>query len=307
MTTGPSPPAVGFVGLGRMGWPMARNLVAAGYRLTVLDADAGRQASFAREHGCAVAGLPSAFATASVVVTMLPDGAAVQDAVLRWQGGVASALTPGSVVVDMSSSNPAGTIELGRVLAEAGIALVDAPVSGGVPRAEEGSLTLMVGGENEAVARAQPVLEALGERVFRTGRLGSGHAMKALNNLVGGTTYAVVAEALAVGRRYGLDPGTMVSVLNASTGRSFNTERVFPDHVLTGRYETGFALGLLAKDVAIAAGLAREAGVDAPLAELVERRLAEAVAGLGADADHSEAHRQWWAASPGEGAERDGE
>ena len=290
------PPHVGFVGLGKMGWPMARNLAAAGHPLTVHDADPGLQASFAAEHGCDAAAEPGAFAAAEVVVTMLPDDAAVRDAVLDRQGGIAPALAPGSVVVDMSSSSPEATRALGRRLAELGLGLVDSPVSGGVVRAEEGTLTLMVGGGDEEVERVRPVLEVLGERLFRTGALGTGHAMKALNNLVGGTTYAVVVEALAIGERYGLDPRTMIEVLNASTGRSFNTEHVVKDHVLTGTYGTGFALGLLAKDVGIAAALAAALEVDAPLADLVSSRLAEAAAGLGPAADHSEAHKVWWEA-----------
>jgi 3-hydroxyisobutyrate dehydrogenase len=142
----------------------------------------------------------------------------------------------------------------------------------------------------------QPVLDVLGERLFRTGALGTGHAMKALNNFVGGSTYAVVVEALAVGQRFGLSPQTMIDVMNASSGRSFNTEHVVKDHVLTGAYATGFAVGLLAKDVGIAAALAESAGVEAPLCRLVSRRFAEAAAALGPAADHSEAHRQWWPA-----------
>ena len=134
----------------------------------------------------------------------------------------------------------------------------------------------------------------MGERLFRTGPLGSGHAMKALNNFVGGATYAVVAEALAIGERFGLAAQTMIDVMNASSGRSFNTEHVFKEHVLTGTYATGFALRLLAKDVAIAADLAETAHVDAPLVQLVSRRWADAADDLGPHADHSEAHKHWW-------------
>ena len=286
---------VGFVGLGKMGWPMARNLVAAGFSLVVRDADPERQASFAGEHGCVAADTAHAFADTTVVVTMLPDDRTVREAMLDWDGGIGSSLSPGAVVVDMSSSNPVGTSELGERLAAMGIALVDAPVSGGVTRADEGTLTLMVGGDDEdAIARAQPVLGVLGERIFRTGPLGSGHAMKALNNFVGGATYAVVVEALAVGRRFGLDPATMIDVMNASSGRSFNTEHVVKDHVLTGAYATGFALGLLSKDIGIAAALATGCDVDAPLIQAVSSRWSEAAADLGAAADHSEAHKHWW-------------
>jgi 3-hydroxyisobutyrate dehydrogenase len=277
-----------------MGRPMARNLAAAGFPLVVHDLATDVQERFAAEQGCASAEHPSGFSAAATVVTMLPDGAAVQEALLSREGGIAARLPPGAVVVDMSSSSPVGTRELGRRLAEQQIGLVDAPVSGGVPRAEAGTLTLMVGGDDDAVERVRPVLEVLGERLFRTGPLGSGHAMKALNNLVGGTTYAVVTEALVTGLHYGLDPRTMIDVMNASTGRSFNTEHVFAEHVLTGTYATGFALGLLAKDVGIAADLAAAAGLDAPLTRLVDGRYAEAAAALGPGADHSEAHRHWW-------------
>lgn len=173
--------------------------------------------------------------------------------------------------------------------------MVDAPVSGGIARAETGTLSLMVGGQDEeAFALVRPVLEVLGERIFRTGPLGSGHAMKALNNFLGASAYTAAAEALAIGKEFGLDPAVMLDVVNTSTGRSFNSEVVFKNDVITGRYGTGFALGLLAKDVGIAAGLAESVGVPAPALELVRRRWAEAADGLGFAADHSEAHKQWW-------------
>jgi 3-hydroxyisobutyrate dehydrogenase len=118
--------------------------------------------------------------------------------------------------------------------------------------------------------------------------------MKALNNYTGAAAYAAAAEALAIGRTFGLSPETMIEIINASTGRSFNSEHVFGEHILTGRYATGFALGLMAKDVGIAADLADASGVETPVVQLVSRRWAEALAGLGADADHSEAHKGWW-------------
>ena len=285
---------VGFVGLGKMGWPMAHNLATAGYDLVVRDADAARQSSFAAEHGCRPAEHPGDFAAARVVVTMLPDDTTVWQAIVEWEGGIGSRLPADAVVVDMSSSHPDGTTRLGAELAPLGVAVVDAPVSGGVPRAEAGTLTLMIGGDDEdAIERVRPVLEVLGERLFRTGPLASGHAMKALNNFVAGGTYAIVVEALAVGGRFGLDPATMIDVMNASTGRSFITEDVVKDHVLTGVYGTGFAVGLLAKDTGIARLLAEASGVEAPLCGIVGRRWADASAALGPSADHSEAHKAW--------------
>ena len=284
---------VGFVGLGNMGWPMARNLARAGFPLTVRDTDESRQEAFAVEHGCSAAGSPEDFALVDVVITMLPDDRVVHEAVVGW--GIAAALEPGAVVVDMSSSRPTGTRALGEQLAATQVGLVDAPVSGGVPRAESATLAIMVGGDDEtAIDRVLPILGALGERIFRTGGSGSGHAMKALNNYVAASAYTAAVEALVVGQEFGLDPQTMIEVINASTGRSFATEQVVAEHVLTERYATGFALGLLAKDVGIAADMVEVTGVEAPLCELVGRRWAEALEELGFSADHSEAHKGWW-------------
>jgi 3-hydroxyisobutyrate dehydrogenase len=284
---------VGFVGLGRMGWPMAASLTRAGYELVVRDADHEVERRFAEEHGAKPGRDVPAFAAAGVVVTMLPDGRAVHDAML--DDGIADVLGDGAVVVDMSSSSPHDTLELGRELGARGIAVVDAPVSGGVPRAIDGTLAIMAGADDEAaLERVLPILEALGRRVFRTGPLGSGHAMKALNNFCAAAGYAALAEALVLGRDCGLAPSTMVEIVNNSTGRSFCSDVVFPEEVLTGRYGTGFVLGLLAKDVTIAAGIAQGSGTSAPLCELVQQRWAEAAQALGFGADHSTAHKQWW-------------
>ena len=298
MSAGTQPPVpltVGFVGLGNMGWPMARNLAQAGMRVIAHDLDTERAAAFAREFVATAAVAPADFAPAGVVVTMLPDGRAVAAAMTEWEGGVAGALAPGAVVVDMSSSSPIDTRALGPRLVEHGVALLDAPVSGGITRARSGELTIMLGGDDpQAMDRARGVLEVLGARIFHTGRLGSGHAMKALNNYCGAASYTSVAEALAIGARFGLEGDVMIEILNTSTGRSFNTDVVFPQEVLPGRYATGFALALLAKDVAIAASLAESSGLDAPVCELVSDRWGQAKAGLPAGADHSEAHKGWW-------------
>ncbi|HWV87623.1 MAG TPA: NAD(P)-dependent oxidoreductase [Capillimicrobium sp.] len=284
---------VGFIGLGNMGWPMASNLLAAGHDLVVHDADPARAQAFATERGGGVAGGPDGFAAVDAVITMLPDDRVVATAVI--DDGVAAALPRGAVVIDMSSSDPIGTQRLGERLPE-GIGLVDAPVSGGIPRAQDGTLSIMAGGSDEAVAQAMPLLEVLGERIFRTGALGSGHAMKALNNYLAAAAYSAATEALAIGRRFGLDPETMFDIVNTSTGRSFSSEVVLRNNVVTGEYATGFALGLLAKDVGIAADMAAALAVEAPTLALVSRRWAEAAVALGPDADHSEAHKQWWPA-----------
>lgn len=295
---------VGFIGLGNMGWLMARNLRQAGREVVVHDLDTERGARFVEEFGGLAAAAPADFAPVGVLVTMLPDGRAVSQALL--DGGVAAALGTGAVIVDMSSSNPLDTHALGPKLEEFGVALIDAPVSGGIARADSGELTLMVGGDDDAAfARAEPVLNVLGGRIFRTGQLGSGHAMKALNNFCGAAAYTALAEALAIGQQFGLSGEVMIDVINNSTGRSFNSEVVFEHEVLSGRYATNFALALLTKDVGIAASLAESSQLETPVCKLVSQRWAQALEALGQGRDHSEAHKGWWEvvlASDGDGA-----
>jgi 3-hydroxyisobutyrate dehydrogenase len=285
---------VGFVGIGNMGWPMARNLVGAGFAVTVYDAVPDRAARFAAECGGTAGETLSALARdADVVVTMLPSGRDVRE-VVTTAGGLAASLPSGAVLVDMSSSDPLGTRELGTVLGERGVGLVDAPVSGLVSKAEAGTLTIMIGADDEAaVHKAQPVLETVGERLVRVGSLGCGHAMKALNNVVAASAFTVTAEALIVGKRFGLDPRVMTEVLNVSTGRNFHTDMTFPQHVLTRRFASGFALGLLAKDVGIAADLSGALDASTPVIDLVRRLWAEGRDELGPAADNSAIVKRW--------------
>jgi 3-hydroxyisobutyrate dehydrogenase len=290
-----SKPIIGFVGLGNMGWPMAANLHAAGFPLVVRDVDPDRQAAFAGGHpGVAIAGEPGAFAATDTVITMLPDGAIVADALLNW--GIGAALRPGSLVLEMSSADPSDTLRTAAELTARGVRMVDAPVSGGVPRAITGELSLMIGGDDADVASAQPALRVLGDpdRQFRTGALGTGHAMKALNNVVGAATYCATAEAVVAGQRFGLDPKTMIDIINESTGRSFVSVNVFGANVLTGAYATGFMLGLMAKDVRIAQSVIEAAGADTPVLALTDERWAKALGDIGPAADQSRAHQAWW-------------
>jgi 3-hydroxyisobutyrate dehydrogenase len=285
---------VGFVGIGNMGWPMAANLARRGHSVTAYDRDAERSARFAREHGCAAAGRLADLAAVDAVVTMLPTGADVRQVLLEEGGGLAPRLRPGTLVIDMSSSEPVGTRRLGPELATRGLAFMDAPVSGAVPRARAGTLAIMIGcDDRDAIARARPLLLAMGEKLFEVGPLGAGHAMKALNNFVAATGFTAAAEALLIGKRFGLEPGTVIDVLNASTGRNFLTEAVMKEHVIEGRHATGFSLGLLAKDVKIAADLGVAVGLDAPLTRLVSERWSHARERLGATRDNSEAILSW--------------
>jgi 3-hydroxyisobutyrate dehydrogenase len=290
----PAQPTVAFVGLGNMGSPMAANLVAAGFSVIAVDADAHRAAQWAAEHHArSRTHLSECADVIDAVVTMLPTGVEVRE-VLTDPAFLAAA-KPGLVAIDMSSADPVGTRELGAELAISGISLVDAPVSGGVPRAIDGTLAIMMGGEPDAIERARPVLSAIGDRLFEVGGLGNGHATKCLNNFVAGTAFVALSEAISVGEKFGLDPSVLIDVMNVSTARCFNTELVMKQHVISGQFASGFALGLLAKDVGIAEGLAHDMHASTPLTELVTARLAEARDALGFGVDHTRAHQHWTA------------
>jgi 3-hydroxyisobutyrate dehydrogenase len=282
---------VGFIGTGVMGTPMAANLVRKGFEVTVHDAAPGRAVRVANDLGCTAAETLGGLAGCQFIVTMLPDGKVVQEVLTRAEGqALINGLQCGTVCIDMSSSEPLITRETGALLAQHGLSLVDAPVSGARTRAEAGTLAIMIGcGSGELLAKVTPVLSAMGGQLFALGGLGNGHAMKAVNNIIAGATMVAVAEGLALGESFGLDPAGMVDILNVSTGRSFVTEIVAKDHVIPGRFATGFALGLLAKDVRIAADLGEEMALDLPLFRLTRERFAFARDEEGPDSDSSRA------------------
>ncbi|MBV8912101.1 MAG: NAD(P)-dependent oxidoreductase [Acetobacteraceae bacterium] len=282
---------VGFIGVGAMGRPMAARVAAAGFPLTVLDADAQKAGAVAKELGAGLAASGAELAGgAELIVTMLPTSAAVA-AALSGEGGVLAGLRPGAIIVEMSSGVPAETKALAALVSAAGGRLIDAPVSGGVVRAVTGELAIMAGGDPEAIARAEPLLRAMGATIMRTGAVGSAHAMKALNNLVSAGGFLLGIEALLIGQAFGLDPAVMVDVLNASTGMSNSSQRKFKQFVLSRSFDAGFGLDLMVKDLGIAMGVARETGTPAPMAALVREMWAAAQAMLGPGQDHTAAAR----------------
>jgi 3-hydroxyisobutyrate dehydrogenase len=278
------PAAVAVVGLGNMGRPMAASLMRAGYEVTGYDLAPAARERFTQAGGRAAADMVGAVARAAVVITLLPDGKAVRAAVTAMRPHLA----PGTIVVDMSSSAPLGTRALGAELKAAGFPFIDAPVSGGVKRATDASLAVMVGGDAEVIAQVEPVLAAMGKDIFRTGPLGSGHAMKALNNYVSAAGLTAAVEAIAVGEKFGLDPNVMTDVLNASSGRNNTTENKLKQFILSKTFAAGFTAALMAKDVRTADELAAAIGVATPLAEACSVLWDEAVARLGPAADHTE-------------------
>ena len=253
---------VGYVGIGNMGGPMAANLARAGNEVVIGDLNQLAVDAFTTEHETArpANGLAAVGQEAEAVFTCLPNGKIVAEAVLG-EGGIAEGMAEGSVLVDMSSSAPMGTIDLGKTLSERGIRMVDAPVSGGVPRAVEGTIAIMVGGAKEDIEKVRPALETMGGQIFETGGLGSAHAMKSINNVLSATNLLVSIEALVVGKKFGLDPQNMVDILNFSSGKNSATESKLKEYVLSREFNSGFSMDLMIKDVATALDLAHEMGV----------------------------------------------
>jgi 3-hydroxyisobutyrate dehydrogenase len=260
---------VGLVGLGVMGTPMAGHLADAGHLGAVYDVDADTVAAFVgRRCTTTAASSPAELArSCDVVVTMLPDGQVVQDVVLGT-AGLIEGLAPGSLLVDTSSSQPWLTKQTAAALAERGVAMVDAPVSGARWGAEAAELVFMVGGAEADVDRARPLLEILGRAVFHLGPLGSGHIMKSINNTVTAMTLQATLEGLALGVRAGLDPRQMNGVFNGSTAQSWITRTHIDQRILSGTYDDPFRLALMRKDIDIATGLADQLGLDLPMAAL---------------------------------------
>jgi 3-hydroxyisobutyrate dehydrogenase len=291
-------PKIGLIGVGNMGAPMARRLSAAGHTLMVYDLQrAALDALVASDPSLSVAEtLPQIGANCQVAITMLPDSAAVRQAVIGGEGqdGLAQAMARamsrgGGVIVDMSSSAPTATVALGAELQDHGLDLVDAPVSGGVPRARDGSLTIMAGGAPAVVEAVAPILSAMGT-VHRTGPLGSGHAMKALNNYVSAAGLLAVAEALIIAQRFGLDPKIMNDVLKVSTGRNNATDNKVEQYLLNRAFDSGFALDLLLKDVGTAEDLATDLDLDAPWLKTCRDLLDQAAQTLDPGVDHTAAY-----------------
>jgi 3-hydroxyisobutyrate dehydrogenase len=275
---------IAFAGIGNMGWPMAANLVKAGFDVTVCDVVPGRAASFATETGAKAAATPAEAASgADCVVMIVPTSKQVGEAV----EAMLPSLKPGMLVIDMTSGQPGRTREIAAMLEGHGVPMIDCPVSGGVPRAKSGQLAIMVGGPAAEIDRAEPVLKAMGTSIYRCGDIGAGQAMKALNNLVSAGGYLIGVEALLIGQRFGLDPTTMVDVLNASSGMNNSTQKKFKEYVLSRRFDAGFGLDLMVKDLSIALEVGRETTTPAPFSALCRELWLAASTSLGPGVDHT--------------------
>jgi 3-hydroxyisobutyrate dehydrogenase len=284
-------PKVTFLGLGAIGRPMARRVADAGFDLTVWNRTAARARDFAAATGARAARTAAeAVRGADVVLSCLSTSQDVAS-LLDGPEGLLAGLARGALFVDCTSGDPATSIRIAERLASAGVAFLDAPVSGGTSGAEQGTLTVMVGGDAAALARARPVLEAFGKKIIPCGSVGAGDAVKAMNNAMLAIHVWSTGECLTALSRFGVDPQVALDVVNASSGRSNTSENLFPQRVLTRAFPRTFRLALLDKDVGIAAGVAREQKVPSPILQLAAELFRMAHAELGEEADHVEAVR----------------
>jgi 3-hydroxyisobutyrate dehydrogenase len=287
---------VAFLGLGAIGRPMALRLAAAGLPLAIWNRTAAKAAEVAASTGARHAESPADAARgADVVITCLPTSAEVES-LLEGPEGLLAGLAPDAVLVDCTSGDPVTSRRMAERLALRGVHFIDAPVSGGTIGAENGTLTVMVGGSAAVLDRVRPVLAAFSQKVVHCGDIGAGDAVKAVNNALLAVHVWSTAEGLATLKRAGVDPAVALDVINASSGRSNASMNLFPDRVLTRAFPRTFRLALLDKDVRIAAGVARDQKVPAPLLQLTADLFTAAHNELGEVADHVEAVRmveQW--------------
>ena len=286
------PQRIGFVGLGMMGGPMVERLASKGFDLFIADADAARAERLRTKVGAATLS-DAALASLDALITMLPNSAIVEQVLLGedGKGGLARSLPRGATVIDMSSSEPGRSRDLGKTLAGFGLAYLDAPVSGGVKRAVAGTLAILVGGTAEAFAHFGPLLGAMGTSILHIGTAGSGHAAKALNNYVSAASLMATVEALHVAERFGIDPQVMTDVLNVSSGRTNTSENKVGQFMLSGTWASGFAMQLMAKDLRIADALARSVDYDWPLGATAVALWVDKTRQASAATDHTEMYR----------------
>lgn len=272
---------VGFIGLGAMGKPMAFNLLKAGYALTVSDVNQAAAAELAAAGACLVPNAKVMAETVDAIITMLPNGRVVEDVVAGEQGILAGART-GLCIIDMSSVAPGTARKLAGLSAERGVEYIDAPVSGGVKGAQDGALTIMVGGKPEIVEKCMSLLEAMGKKIQYVGDSGAGDAVKMVNNLLLAANMAAAAEAFVLGSKLGLDPQVLYQVISESSGSSYALKAKMPNFVFKGNFAPGFTIDLQYKDLELAVQSGKEAQVPLLLANVVQQLYEQArAAGLG--------------------------
>lgn len=284
-----NPEKIAFVGLGQMGLPFACNLSEAGFDVIGFDRSEAARNAYMSTGGAVAEVATEAVSDAQIVITMLPDGKIVRE--FLTSPDLLASFKTGATIVDMSSSEPVGTQELGGILKAKGLKFIDAPVSGGVRRAREGTVAIIAGGESADIQAVRHVLLAIGNRIFEMGPLGSGHAVKALNNYVSAAGLQAASEALIVAQAFGIDPDAFIEVLNASTGRNNSTETKLKPFILSETFASGFSLSLMAKDIRTADNLAQSLKVSLPGLDAAANFWSQAAHLSGREADHTEIYK----------------
>ncbi|WP_110954841.1 NAD(P)-dependent oxidoreductase [Anaerosinus massiliensis] len=272
---------IGFIGLGNMGKPMALNLLKAQYDVTICDVNQAVVEEF-KAVGAKAAATPAELAKyVDVVITMLPNGKIVEQ-VVNGEQGILRAADPGLCILDMSSVAPGFTQQLAALAAAQQVDYMDAPVSGGVKGATDGTLTIMAGGAPAIVSKCRPILETLGKKIYEVGSVGAGDAIKMVNNLLLAVNMAAAAEAFTLGTKIGLDPQIMLDVIGTSSGNSYALQAKMPNFVFQGKFEPGFMIDLQYKDLELAVQTAKETQVPLMLGNVVQQLYGQSqAAGLG--------------------------
>src|SRR5881394_954707 len=280
---------IGFIGLGDIGEPIASHLSKEPFELTVWNRTAAKANEFARNHKARVAATPAdAVRDAAAVITCLPSSVEVE-AVLHGENGILDAMRKGSVLIDCTSGDPPTSRSIAAELGGRGVEFIDAPVSGGTTAARAGTLTVMWGGEITVFERVRLVVEAFGKKIVHAGPVGTGDALKAVNNALLAVHILSTAEGLAILVKAGVDAKIALDVINASSGRSNSSENLIPQRVLTRAFPRTFRLALLEKDIGIASVLSDDLEANTPLISLTAERFHQAREKLGENADHVEA------------------
>ena len=261
---------IGFIGIGAMGKPMALNLLKAGHELYVFDVVAAAVADMVAQGGQACTSPKELAQKTEAVITMLPN-AKIVESTLTGENGLLAGSRPGQVFIDMSSVSAGSTKLMAKLAGEKGVGYVDAPVSGGVAGATAGTLTIMVGGSADDVAKVQPILQAMGKNIHHVGEVGAGDSIKVVNNLLLGINTAAVAEALVLGVKSGLSPQVMLDIIKGSSGRSYALEAKTPGFILKNNFAAGFAIDLQYKDLELAAETAKSLGMPLPLGSMAQQ------------------------------------
>lgn len=279
---------VGFIGVGKMGRYMAENLLDSGYELTVYDTKSEAAKPLSERGAVVAASIQELGMQHEVVITMVPNSSIVESVVLG-DGGLLHSMKTGGTIIDMSSSYVLSTKELAQKGRASGITLIDAPVSGGVKGAKEGSLTIMVGADKEEdFLKALPILRVMGKKVNHVGSTGSGHALKAINNYLSATSLYATTEAMMLIKKLGIDQKVALEIINSSSGQSFSTHYKFPSFILPRSFNSGFSLDLLLKDVGMVTNIAKDMKVPVLLASLVEQIYEGASISGNLEQDHTE-------------------